>query len=192
MESINSKPVTRVIVPTITFFDEEGHIDLKANELLIRHVIVNRADSLFLMGSTGEARFFLDKPEERRKYLELAKSTIEQYQQSPLPIIIGAYGEEPDQAIADINMCLEVIPDAALVVPPPFNNKLETYEDQIAFFEPIFNAISAPIYLYNNPDNFAGTEIPIEVVEYLKKFSNFLGIKDSSGSDDQKKHISLH
>ena len=35
----NYKPLTRVIVPTITFFDEEGHIDLPANELLIRHVI---------------------------------------------------------------------------------------------------------------------------------------------------------
>ena len=130
------------------------------------------------MGSTGEGRYFIDKPEEKQKYLELAKQTVEKYQQSPLPIIIGAYGEDPDQAIADANMCLNIIPDAGLVIPPPADRQLEL-EEQPAFFEPIFNAISAPIYLYNNPDNFGGTTIELEVIEQLKKFPNFVGIKDS-------------
>jgi dihydrodipicolinate synthase/N-acetylneuraminate lyase len=55
------------------------------------------------------------------------------------------------------------------------------------YFEPILNQIHVPIYLYNNPETFGGTEIAIETVNALKKFPHFVGLKDSSGSDDQKK-----
>jgi 4-hydroxy-tetrahydrodipicolinate synthase len=180
------KPATRVIVPTITFFDEKGVIDEPANELLIQHIIQNRGDSLFLMGSTGEGRFFNDKPDQKKNYLKMAKKAIQKYQSQPLPILIGAYGETPTQVIEDAKACLKVIPTASLVIPPPTTTKLDATQ-QMQFFDAVFLGLKAPIYLYNNPDNFGGTIIPLEIVQALKEHPNFLGIKDSSASDDQKK-----
>lgn len=176
---------TRVIVPTITFFDETGKIHDAANRLLIRHIIINRADCIFLMGSTGEGRFFADKIAEKSKYLELVELELKKMAKNLL-ILIGVYGEHPEDAIIDAQNCLKTIPQASLVIPPPVKTKLNP-KAQIDFFAPILDQIHAPIYLYNNPDTFGGTEIAIETVNALKKYSNFIGLKDSSASDEQKK-----
>ena len=185
-QTLSLTPATRVIVPTITFFDEKGHIHKDANALLMKHLIINKANSIFVLGSTGEGRFFMDKPEEKQMYLQLVSDTIRKMDPKYPPLLIGSYGENSDQAINDAKFCLNEVPTASLVIPPPTKVKLDP-QQQLQFYEPIFQAIKAPIYLYNNPEAFGGTEITIEVVNQLKKYANFVGIKDSSGSDDQKK-----
>jgi dihydrodipicolinate synthase/N-acetylneuraminate lyase len=183
----NTKIITKVIVPTITFFEKGGKIHEAANKLLIQHIIANQPDSLFLMGSTGEGLYFRDKIEEKMKYIKIAKDVLNAADLSQtIPILIGVYGEITSEVIDDANNSLKVVENASLVIPAPTGRKLEP-ADQLEFYTEIFEQLSAPIYLYNNPGTFGKTTIDLGVIEKLKeKYSNFKGIKDSSGTIEQK------
>jgi hypothetical protein len=186
MNFIDEDPVTGVITPTITFFTAEGSIAPEANQLLLEHVIRNRANAIFVMGSTGEGRFFCDKPEEKKRYLELVKATVQPTSTPDLPILVGIYGENAPDAIMDAQATLRVIPNAMMVIPPPVGSKLNAPE-QRDFFSEILDQIEAPIYAYNNPGTFGGTQLDVKIMEGLKSYPHFKGLKDSSGSTDQKK-----
>ena len=67
MQSING-----IIVPSITFFNERFEVISELNSLLIRHILLNGADNVFLFGNTGEGIEFIDKINEKRKFVELA------------------------------------------------------------------------------------------------------------------------
>ena len=54
------KLVTGNIVPTITYFDEQGFIQEKVNRLQVSHALNHGADAIFILGSTGEGTFFKD------------------------------------------------------------------------------------------------------------------------------------
>ena len=100
MSEYLSRPVVKNIVPTITFFEHEGHISVAANSLLIRHILLNMPNCLFLMGSTGEGTYFRDKPEVKRHYIELVMKILkEQGQIKNIPVIVGIYGENPKEEI---------------------------------------------------------------------------------------------
>jgi 4-hydroxy-tetrahydrodipicolinate synthase len=184
-------PVSGVITPTITFFDTEGRIAPDANQLLLHHVIANGSDCLFVMGSTGEGRYFKNKFDEKRRYIQLVKDTIPISKKPHIPIIIGVYGETPSEVIMDAENILKIIPDAGLVIPPPTTLKLNP-TDQLEFYNPILRTIHAPIYAYNNPNSFGNTNLDLHAMSTLKAYPNFKGLKDSSGSSEQKKiYLSL-
>jgi dihydrodipicolinate synthase/N-acetylneuraminate lyase len=185
MQKISDHPVTGVITPTITFFQSDGSIVKDANQLLIKHIIANHADCIFPLGSTGEGRFFLNKPEEKKKYLRWVKEAIESSSNPDIPIIIGAYGEKGPEVNTDAKLIHEIFPDAALVIPPPVNRKLSPPE-QREFYSSILDSESCPIYAYNNPASFGGTNIDTTIMEGLKEYPHFKGLKDSSGSSSQK------
>jgi dihydrodipicolinate synthase/N-acetylneuraminate lyase len=179
-------PVTGVIVPSLTLFNEQCEIDPLSNQILIKHIILNGADSLFLMGSTGEGLYFRSQMNQKKYYLQIIKELFEKNKYS-LPLLIGVYGNSPEEVIEDVHLCLEIIPQAAIIIPPPTNRLIEK-EEQFHFFDSIMKQIHVPIYLYNNPSNFGGTTIDVDVVfDLIKNHPHFKGIKDSSESDEQKK-----
>lgn len=176
-----SRPVVKNIVPTVTFFDGEGDIPRAANSLLIRHILLNSPDCLFLMGSTGEGTYFRDNPQSKRRYIEVVLDTLSQAEKiDTIPVIVGIYGETADEAIKDMTNCLAIDKNLGIVLPPPLKTKLDS-DAQFAFFSSVIQATKNPIYIYNNPKTFGGTEIDPAVVEKLLKFENFRGIKDSAG-----------
>ena len=185
MQKLSDHPVTGVITPTITFFSQDGTIAKEANQLLIKHVISNHADCIFPLGSTGEGRYFLNKPDEKKKYLRYIKDAIENSINPDIPVIIGAYGENGPEVNADAKIIHEIFPEGALVIPPPVNRKL-TPTEQKEFYSSILEIESCPIYAYNNPASFGGTNIDTAIMEGLKEFPHFKGLKDSSGSSSQK------
>jgi len=182
-----SEPIQGVIVPTITFFEEGGKVDPFANEVLIRHILENGADVLFLMGSTGEGLYFNKvESQKKAKYLREVQKVLGNIEDKK-QIVIGVYGKKPKHVIKDIENCSKEISDAGFVIPPPKDRKLDTME-QIEFFGKIIeNKQGKEIYLYNNPNSFGGTEISEKALEELKKYNNLKGIKDSSGTLEQKK-----
>lgn len=185
MQKLSDHPVTGVITPTITFFDQDGKVVKDANQLLIKHVIANHADCIFPLGSTGEGRFFLNKPDEKKKYLHWVREAVESSSNPDIPIIIGAYGETGQEVNTDAKIIHEIFPEVALVVPPPVNRKLSPSE-QRDFYNSILESESCSIYAYNNPASFGGTNIDTTIMEGLKEYPHFKGLKDSSGSSSQK------
>lgn len=177
-------PVTQVIVPALTFFNADGEIAEGANRLLINHILKNSPNCLFILGSTGEGLYFQDKPIEREKYLVLVRSIMQEH--LDIPVLIGIYGENSQEVITNAKWTLDKYPEAGLVIPPPVERKIDV-DDQPRFYVPIFEALKCPIYLYNNPGTFGNTTIDIIMLSDLKKYPNFCGIKDSSGTLKQKK-----
>ena len=56
MQQING-----IIVPSITFFNENFEVNIELNSLLFRHLLLNGADCIFLFGNTGEGIEFIDR-----------------------------------------------------------------------------------------------------------------------------------
>ncbi|NOZ61499.1 MAG: dihydrodipicolinate synthase family protein [Calditrichaeota bacterium] len=75
----------------------------------------------------------------------------------------------------------------ALLICAPFYFKEINEIGLIDYYFQIFNRVQHPIFLYHMPQV---TQVPIteKVIESLLSFSNFLGLKESSGQWDTTKH----
>ncbi|MHA1148142.1 MAG: dihydrodipicolinate synthase family protein [Promethearchaeota archaeon] len=171
-------PINGVIVPALSFFNENFELDKELNSLLLRHIILNGANTILLFGYTGEGLYFKDKFEEKIRAVEIAVKASK----ATVPIVLGIYGNKSEEIIEQIEELGTKYPFVQFVISPPYAKKLET-ADLKAYFESIFGSleIKNQLYLYNNPIVFAKNSIDPNIVSWLLSFSNFHGIKDSSG-----------
>ncbi len=171
------------IVPLFTFFSNGGVVNPKTMQRLVDFVYDNGADSIFVLGSTGEGLYFIDKPEQK---IQILKSTQDANDKWRKPLLVGAYGETPSEVANDVEFILKYVKTPYFVIPPPIKKHLSN-EEQKQHYSEIFDRVHAPIFLYNNPERFGKTEIDPSLCGYLKKYSNFMGLKDSSEADANKK-----
>jgi len=177
-----------IVVPALTLFTREYKVDLDAQILLTRHVLVNGADVLFLCGSTGEGQWLQrERPAERAGLLKAAKKAMDEAERR-VPVIFGIYGNATKEVIAQYQEMLRVqkAEKAAIidgfVISPPLSKKLPDAELE-QYLAEITAAIPEPVFYYNNPATFGGNSISVPVYEALiGRFPNVAGIKDSSGS----------
>lgn len=155
------KRVNGVIVPCITFFNERFEINNELNSLLIKHVLLNGADSLFLFGNTGEGIDFINKIDEKRKFVDVTLNYID----NRIPILLGAFGNHAEEVINQIELLGKQYNDLNFVITPPISRKLNEYNLE-SYFENILGSITLrnQIFLYNNPNRFAGNEIRPETM----------------------------
>jgi len=176
------------IVPLFSFFLENGVVQEQQMKDILNHIYSNGANSVFILGSTGEGLYFMDKPAEKTKLLNSIRDANNKWNKD---ILIGVYGETAEEVEKDAQFVLSHIKNPYFVIPPPVNKKLN-FELQKEHYDGIFDRISQPIFLYNNPSSFGNTELEPELCAYLKKYPNFVGLKDSSESDDNKKEFLKH
>ena len=174
---IKMSQINGVIVPAITFFDDNFKINPKLSNLLIRHIILNRANSIFLFGITGEGILFSNKIEEKIKYIDLTYSITE----GKTPILVGIYGNEIDDILNQMEVLGKKFDSLNFVLTPPISEKKSNNELKI-YFENLLDSVNLKnhIYFFNNPNNFAENEIEPEFIHDLVKFSNVKGIIDAS------------
>lgn len=176
-ENENKMKVNGVIVPCITFFNKNHEIYRELNSLLIQHVILNGADSIFIFGNTGEGVYFYDNIKEKRKYLDL---TFEQTSDK-FPVLLGVFGNKIDEVIDQLEIFAKDYTSLNFIIAPPFTHKLD--KSQIKeYLENIINSVSFKnhIYLYNNPNTFGANNIDDEILKELLKNPNLKGIKDTT------------
>ncbi|MFO8017205.1 MAG: dihydrodipicolinate synthase family protein [Promethearchaeia archaeon] len=168
--------INGVVVPALTFFNNEYRLINELNSLLYRHIVLNGANGVFLFGTTGEGMMFTDKIEQKINYINL---TIESEQK--VPVLLGVWGNDEDKIIDEIKELAIQFPALNFVIIPPMNEK-KSIADLKSYFETILGSldIKNPIYLYNNPDLFAGNNINQNILRWLLTFSNLAGIIDSS------------
>jgi dihydrodipicolinate synthase/N-acetylneuraminate lyase len=166
-----------VIVPSITIFNENYEVNLRANLILYNHILLNGADSIFLFGSMGEGLFFHNNIKEKIKLIELAYHESD----NKIPILCGIFGNQADEILNQMEQLGEVFKDLYFVLAPPFKKKLN-FTELDAFLENSIGSFNLhnKIILYNNPTNFAKNEIKTEHIKKLIKFSNVKGIKDTT------------
>ncbi len=236
--------VTGTIVPTISYFDEDNSIQQRVCRLQAAHALHHGANSLFVLGSTGEGTYLKglgpSSDIERIKLaLISADAIVEHYEKTGTyaPLLLGAYGntafevlddmknlisginsylsshlqtyaylskigrysfsrksvdgnlEDESQSTCekdsdDVNFAAKII--AGFVVPPPLSVKVDDTK-LAAYYSDILDRTEFPIYMYNNPGAFSGNVVSQNVIEKLSDRTMLRGVKDSSGTLEQKK-----
>ena len=166
-----------VIVPSITIFNENYEVIVRANSILYKHILLNGADSIFLFGSMGEGLFFHNNVKEKIKLIELAYNESD----NKIPILCGVFGNQADEILNQMEQLGKIFNNLYFVLAPPFKKKLNFAELE-AFFENCIGSfnLNNGIILYNNPFNFSNNEIKMEHIKKLINFSNVEGIKDTT------------
>lgn len=160
-------------VALITPFREDSSVDVEALENLVENQIENNIDYLVVLGTTAESAC-LTKEEK-----ELVKSTIVKKNNSRLPLVLGAGGNNTTALAEELNTeNLEGF--SAILSVSPYYNK-PTQEGIYQHFKVIAEASPLPVILYNVPGRTASNILPQTVNRIARDFSNVIGIKEAAG-----------
>ncbi len=163
-----------VFTPVVTFFDQQGNIDITAMELLITSLVDAEVDGIVLFGTIGE--FYSVSLEEKKN---LIKCICDKFS-TKTKIIVGTSDNDIEKIIELNNFCCEVGTNATLILSPciipPSQQDIFEYYDYIAKNSHI------SIFLYSFPlvtQQVLSEEL---VLRLAKANENIVGIKDSNSS----------
>jgi len=166
-----------VICPTITFFNHNFEVNVELNSLLFRHVLLNGAKAIYLLGTTGEGIYFANKLEEKIKLVNMAYDITEE----KIPILLGIFGNDPSELVNEIEHFGKKFKNLSFILPPPYLRTIDDVGLKI-YYQGILETInlSNKIILYHNPKLFANNNISPDLLKELVEYPNLIGIKDSS------------
>ncbi|MFX0187479.1 MAG: dihydrodipicolinate synthase family protein [Candidatus Hodarchaeota archaeon] len=171
MSSING-----VIVPSITFYNNNFEINTQLNLVLFRHIILNGANAILLFNSYKEQNF-PDVYDQQIKFIKNAYNVTGK----KFPVIFGVDGDELDNIIDQIEDLGKKFNKLNFIISPQVSEKMSSSELRTNF-ENILSSLTLdnPVFLYNNPIQFAGNEIEPKILSKLIEFPNLKGIIDAS------------
>ena len=159
-----------------TPFDESGKINYDELEKFIEFQINNKADSIIVCGTTGEAATLSE--DEKKAVINFVVEKVDKR----IPVIAGTGSNNTLTAVNMTKFAENVGVDAALVVTPYYNKT--TQQGMIKHFERIAQNTNLPIILYNIPSR-TGINIEPETCLELSKIKNIVAIKEASGNLSQ-------
>ena len=165
-------PYSGVVVPMITPFTPAGAIDEAAIGRIVDHLVGFRVTGIFPRGTTGEAMSL--PPEERRRVVAATAKHTGNRAMLYAGIASTCFRESTEGAKA-----YEQLGVKALVAHVPSYYPIVDAEIE-AYFLRLADAVRLPLVLYNIPATTHHT-IAVDVVDRLRKHSNIVAIKDSSG-----------
>ncbi|KJZ80759.1 4-hydroxy-tetrahydrodipicolinate synthase [Candidatus Liberibacter solanacearum] len=163
----------RSIPALITPFTKDNLIDEDSFVDHIEWQISEGSSGLVPAGTTGESSTL--SYEEHCRVVELCVKTAA----GRVPVMAGAGSNNTKESIELAQYAQNTGADALLVVVPYYNKPNK--KGLLAHFGSIANAVSLPIYIYNNPSR---TVIEMDVdtmAELVKTYSNIVGVKDATG-----------
>jgi 2-dehydro-3-deoxy-D-pentonate aldolase len=160
-----------IIVPCITIFHEDGSIDYKNMVQHTEHLIQSGVDGILLWGSLGE--FYAVSIEEKKKLVQkIVQNTAKRTQ-----IIVGISSCNINDIIELGKYCKIAGADAVMVVSPYYF--AAAHDGVEAFFSKIAENVDMPIFFYNFPDRTGNSLESDMIVHLVKKYKNFIGLKDT-------------
>ena len=159
------------IVPNITFFDEEGKLDLGKCEWHMRWMFEHGLDGLFLTGSYGAGPMMTN--EERIEIFKVAKKVADEFTGK---ILLPHVGCIDTRSTIELAKAAEQIGVAGVGAVPPFY--FGHSEEIVArFYEELIASVNIPVFAYNNPGTSRFT-FNFRLVQRLQK-AGLAGLKDS-------------
>ena len=160
------------IVPSITIFDCDGHIDWAAMERHLEFVIAGGVDGVLILGSIGE--FYAIPAEEKQRYIRFAAETVGRR----VKLLVGTSAMLFEEVLMLSETAREAGADGIVVGSPYYfplpDGSVYDYYGRLAEILP-----DMAIYLYNFPDR-TGYGLKTEVVAGLAgEYANIVGIKDT-------------
>jgi dihydrodipicolinate synthase/N-acetylneuraminate lyase len=159
------------LVPNITFFDAQGGLDLEKTRWHMHWMFDKGVDGLFLTGSYGAGPMMTNA--ERIQVFEIAKQVASGFKGR---VLIPHVGCIDTQSTLELAIAAEHIGVDGIAAVPPFYYKHA--EDLILrFYKDIVDAVSIPVYAYNNPETSRFT-FTLNTVYKLQEMG-LAGLKDS-------------
>ena len=162
----------RFWVAALTPVDRAGDFDNGANDAMLQFWKAQGADGVLLLGTTGTGQSF--STAERKRVLELASRN-----KRGLDFIVGTGAANLAETVELTRHAADHGADSSLIV-PPYYIKNPKPEGVIDYFDQVFAKIKSPVRYYHIPRT-TGVPVPVKVFEALKKYPNFVGVKDSNG-----------
>lgn len=159
-----------------TPFDENGKINFEVFEKFIEFQIANKADSIIVCGTTGEASTMSE--EEKKAVINFVVEKVDKR----IPVIAGTGSNNTLEAVNMTKYAENVGADGALIVTPYYNKT--TPKGLVKHYERIAQNTNLPIVIYNVPSR-TGVNIQPETCLELSKIKNIVAIKEASGNLSQ-------
>jgi len=166
--------INGVIVPSILLFDENSQIDIKLTSFLFQHQFLNGANAILIF---NREQNFLDNIDQQKKLIKKAYKVTDKQ----IPVMIAVSGSNLEDIIDQIEDLGGEFNNLNFIIAPEFSEKRISSELK-SYFENIFSSLTLdnPIFLYNNPVQFARNEIEPDILSNLVEFPNLKGIIDAS------------
>jgi len=159
-------------VAIVTPFHKEGNIDFKSFARLVDYQIVNGADFLVFMGTTGESVTL--NHDEQQAVIRLAVEFVA----GRVPVVVGMGGNNTQAVVNKISDSDLDGVDAIMSVSPYYNKPQQKGIYQ--HFKTIAAASPLPIIIYNVPSR-TGSNISAETtLELAHDIHNIIAIKEAS------------
>jgi dihydrodipicolinate synthase/N-acetylneuraminate lyase len=177
------KSVSGVIVPMVTpFSSPSGKIDDRSVARIVEHLIAHDV-SIFLLGTTGEARS-VSKAGRWRLVASVARAVGRR-----TAVYAGISSDCLADSLKDAACWADLGVTAAVAHVPGFY-PLEG-DEILRYYESLADALPLPLILYNIPAT-THHSLPIGIVDQLSQHPNIVGLKDSERDPERlKKCISL-
>jgi len=159
------------LVPNITFFKENGELDLETCKRHMQWMFSKGVDGLFLTGSYGAGPLMSN--EERIEVFKAAKEVVSKNKGK---ILLPHVGCIDTLHTIELAKAAERIGVDAIGAVPPFY--YEHSDDVIiAYYKEIIDAVKIPVFAYNNPGTSRYT-FNLKTVKVLMDYG-LAGLKDS-------------
>lgn len=168
-------------VALITPFTVEGEVDYKALIRLVDYQIVNGANFLCILATTGETPCLTR--EEKDKITEVVK----QVNAGRVRILKYCGGNNTAAVVDEIHNTDWSGIDGILSICPYYNKPSQ--EGLYQHFKLIAEASPLPIVLYNVPGRTGINMKPSTTIRLARDFNNIIAIKEASGSLEQVDEI---
>ncbi len=168
------KPLSGIVVPIPTLFDDRGRVDDEANARHIDWLITHRVHGIFALGTTGE--FTSLSPDERRAFAALAVRAA----RGRVPVLIGCSSTWTDEAIVYARHAEEIGASGVVAVLPYY--WLPSERSIHEHFRLLAEGTSLPVYIYNFPALTGRSISPQLVARLAAEHPNIAGLKDTIDS----------
>ncbi len=173
-----------ILVPLITPFDEKGLVDESMLRKLVDFYIQASVQGLFVLGSSGQGPV-MSIPERKRA----AEIAIDQAR-SRTPVVIHVGTADAESTVELALHAADKGASAVAVIPPYYYSDHMEYEI-VAHFRSVADAISPPIFIYENP-KYSGISIRPELALRMKEtIPSIRGIKVAYGMGAMLEYVRL-
>ena len=169
-----SAPLSGIVVPITTLFDDRGRVDDEANARHIDWLIDRGVHGIFALGTTGE--FTSLSPDERRAFAALSVRAA----RGRVPVLIGCSSPWTDEAIAYARHAEEAGASGAVAVLPYY--WLPPDRSIYEHYRLLAHGTRLPVYIYNFPALTGRSIAPNLVARLAADYPNIAGLKDTVDS----------
>jgi 4-hydroxy-tetrahydrodipicolinate synthase len=165
-------------VAIVTPFRKDDSVDFNSLATLIEHIVVNKAEYIVVLGTTGETPTLTK--DEKKAILGFVIETVNKR----VPLVVGIGGYNTQDVINKIKKTDFDGIDAVLSVTPYYNKPNQ--KGLYSHYQAIASSCPVPIIIYNVPGR-TGCNITAETTLKLAHDFNdqFVGIKEASGNFTQ-------